>query len=169
MTRNELLELLSRLRCAPVGRARLRAPHKPLLLLWLFGRFAASGSAVTAYADAEDPLSALINDYGPPVASAAAVHPVGFASAATSAPYAASIGTGPQVAWDARRRCGQRVPLHSLMAPVASRRRQTAADQLASRRQKHLPWCTGSPLSCLTQVAPGSSSARSSPPSRLPR
>ena len=51
MTRDELLELLSRLRCAPVGRARLWAPHKPLLLLWPFGRFAASGSTVTAYAD----------------------------------------------------------------------------------------------------------------------
>ena len=69
MTRDELLELLSWLRCAPVGRARLRAPHKPLLLLWLFGRFAASGSTVTAYADAEEPVSALINDYGPPVAA----------------------------------------------------------------------------------------------------
>jgi putative restriction endonuclease len=71
MTRDELLELLVRLRCAPVGRARLRAPRKPLLL-WLFGRFASSGSTVTAYADAEEPVSALINDYGPPVASAAA-------------------------------------------------------------------------------------------------
>ncbi len=40
MTREEFLDLLARLRCAPVGRARLRAPHKPLLLLWLFGRFA---------------------------------------------------------------------------------------------------------------------------------
>jgi hypothetical protein len=49
VTRDELLALLARLRCAPVGRARLRAPHKPLLLLWLFGRFAASGSTVTAY------------------------------------------------------------------------------------------------------------------------
>ena len=34
MTRDELLV---RLRCALVGRARLRAPHKPLLLLWQFG------------------------------------------------------------------------------------------------------------------------------------
>jgi hypothetical protein len=42
------------------------------LLLWLFGRFAASGSTVTAYAEAEEPVSTLINDYGPPVASAAA-------------------------------------------------------------------------------------------------
>ena len=72
MTRDELLELLARLRCAPLGRARLRAPHKPLLLLWLFGRFAASGSTVTSYAEAEEPVSALINSYGPPVATAAA-------------------------------------------------------------------------------------------------
>jgi len=44
VTRDELLELLSRLRRASVG--GVRAPHKPLLLLWLFGRFAAVGSAV---------------------------------------------------------------------------------------------------------------------------
>jgi len=59
VTRDELLDLLSRLRCAPVGRARLRAPHKPLLLLWLFGRFAAVGSTVASYAEAEEPVSAL--------------------------------------------------------------------------------------------------------------
>src|SRR5215467_5055746 len=68
----ELLDLLSRLRCAPIGRARLRAPHKPLLLLWLFGRFSAVGSTVATYAEAEEPVSALINEFGPPVASAAA-------------------------------------------------------------------------------------------------
>jgi putative restriction endonuclease len=52
--------------------ARLRAPHKPLLLLWLFGRFAATGSTAAAYAEAEEPVSTLINDFGPPVASASA-------------------------------------------------------------------------------------------------
>jgi hypothetical protein len=72
MTRDELLELLARLRCAPVGRARLRAPHKPLLLMWLFGKFAATGSSAAAYAEAEEPVSTLINDFGPAVASAAA-------------------------------------------------------------------------------------------------
>ena len=85
MTRDELLELLARLRCAPVGRARLRAPHKPLLLLWLFGRFAAIGSTVTSYAEAEEPVSALINDYraagrerrGGAAAGRDAVHPPG--------------------------------------------------------------------------------------------
>ena len=72
VTSEELLNLLSRLRCAPIGRARLRAPHKPLLLLWLFGRFSAVGSTVATYAEAEEPVSALINEFGPPVASAAA-------------------------------------------------------------------------------------------------
>jgi hypothetical protein len=72
VTRDELLDLLSRLRCAPIGRAHLRAPHKPLLLLWLFGRFSAIGSTVASYADAEEPVSALINEFGPRMASAAA-------------------------------------------------------------------------------------------------
>jgi hypothetical protein len=70
VTRDELLELLARLRRASVG--GIRAPHKPLLLLWPFGRFAATGSTVATYADAEEPVSALINEFGPLVASAAA-------------------------------------------------------------------------------------------------
>lgn len=70
MTREEFLDLLARLRRARVGAAR--APHKPLLLLWLFGRFAATGAAAVAYADAEEPVSALINDFGPPVGAAGA-------------------------------------------------------------------------------------------------
>ncbi len=71
MTREEFLDLLVRLRYAPVGRARLRAPHEPLLL-WLFGRFAATGRTAAAYPEAEEPVSTLINDFGPPVAKAAA-------------------------------------------------------------------------------------------------
>lgn len=70
MNRAEFLDALLRLRRATVG--SLRAPHKPLLLLWLFGRFAAAGSTAVTYAEAEAPVSTLINDYGPPVASAAA-------------------------------------------------------------------------------------------------
>ena len=70
MTREEFLDLLARLRRASVG--NVRAPHKPLLLLWLFGRFAAGGSTVAAYAEAEEPVSTLINDFGPPVAKASA-------------------------------------------------------------------------------------------------
>jgi putative restriction endonuclease len=67
VTREELLRLLARLRRANVG--EIRAPHKPLLLLWLFGRFAATGSSAAAYEQAEEPVSWLINEFGPPVAS----------------------------------------------------------------------------------------------------
>jgi putative restriction endonuclease len=47
-------------------------PHKPLLLLWLFGQFAATGSSAASYQQAEEPVSRLINGFGPPVASPAA-------------------------------------------------------------------------------------------------
>jgi len=70
MTRDELLSRLAALRQAQVG--AVRAPHKPLLLLWLFGQFAATGSSAASYQQAEEPVSQLINDFGPPVASASA-------------------------------------------------------------------------------------------------
>ncbi len=70
VTRSELLALLRGLRCAPIG--GVRAPHKPLLLLWLFGQFATTGSSSVSYWEAEEPVSRLINDFGPPVASPAA-------------------------------------------------------------------------------------------------
>jgi putative restriction endonuclease len=68
MTRDEFLDLLARLRRASVG--GIRAPHKPLLLLWLFGRSAAVSSTVATYKEAGEPVSTLINDFGPHVASA---------------------------------------------------------------------------------------------------
>jgi putative restriction endonuclease len=37
--------------------------------LWLFGQFAATGSTAASYQQAEEPISQLINDFGPPVAS----------------------------------------------------------------------------------------------------
>ena len=70
MTRDDLLDLLAHLRRARVG--KVRVPHKPLLLLWLFGRFAATGSSLALYEQAEEPVSRLINEFGPPVASPAA-------------------------------------------------------------------------------------------------
>ena len=66
-TRDELLAQLARLRQAPIDQKR--APHKPLLLLWLFGQFAATGSSAGSYQQAEEPVSQLINEFGPPVAS----------------------------------------------------------------------------------------------------
>jgi putative restriction endonuclease len=66
--RDGLLRVLGRLRNARIGTRR--APHKPLLLLWLFGRFAGTGSSRVSYADAEDPVSRLINEFGPPAGPA---------------------------------------------------------------------------------------------------
>ncbi len=68
--RSDLLERLAGLRRANVH--GVRAPHKPLLLLWLFGRLAATGSSLVTYQDAEEPVSLLINEFGPPVASPSA-------------------------------------------------------------------------------------------------
>jgi putative restriction endonuclease len=69
LTRDELLARLVGLRQAPLDQKR--APHKPLLLLWLFGQFAATGSSAASYQQAEEPVGQLINDFGPPVASPA--------------------------------------------------------------------------------------------------
>jgi putative restriction endonuclease len=70
MTREELLSRLAGLRQARVG--NVRVPHKPLLLLWLFGQFAATGSSAASYQQVEEPVSQLINDFGPPMTSASA-------------------------------------------------------------------------------------------------
>jgi putative restriction endonuclease len=70
VTRDELLARLAGLRQARIG--QVRVPHKPLLLLWLFGQFASTGSSATSYEQAQAPVSQLINDFGPPVASASA-------------------------------------------------------------------------------------------------
>jgi putative restriction endonuclease len=70
MTPDDLLYLLTRLRRASVG--QIRAPHKPLLLLWLLGRLSATGSTAVPYTEAGEPVSTLINDFGPPVASPSA-------------------------------------------------------------------------------------------------
>ena len=64
---DELLAILAGLRQARVG--QVRVPHKPLLLLWLFGRFATTASSSASYHLAEEPVSRLINDFGPPVTS----------------------------------------------------------------------------------------------------
>ena len=69
VTPAELMARLSGLRRAQIGGRR--APHKPLLPLWLFGQFAATASARATYAEAASPVSQLINDFGPPVKSPA--------------------------------------------------------------------------------------------------
>ncbi|MFD5257553.1 phosphorothioated DNA-binding restriction endonuclease [Streptomyces bobili] len=69
MRQDELLRALSALRRAQVGGQR--APHKPLLMLWLLTRLHRSGSSAVAYTEAEGPVSRLINDFGPALANPA--------------------------------------------------------------------------------------------------
>jgi putative restriction endonuclease len=47
-------------------RAGERAPHKPLLLLYLLGRLQRTGETGVRYADAEPDLQALLDEFGPP-------------------------------------------------------------------------------------------------------
>lgn len=70
VTGDDFLSVLAGLRRARVGGGR--APHKPLFLLWLFGRFLDLGSSAVSYDEAEEPVSRLINDFGPAVANAKA-------------------------------------------------------------------------------------------------
>jgi putative restriction endonuclease len=48
------------------SRAGERAPHMPLLLLYLLGRLQRTGSARVRYADVEAGLQALLDEFGPP-------------------------------------------------------------------------------------------------------
>ena len=49
------------------GRGGKRAPHKPLLLLYVLGRIQDAGSnVVLRYVDVEAPLQLLLDDFGPP-------------------------------------------------------------------------------------------------------
>jgi putative restriction endonuclease len=58
------MDRLARLRRAQVGTAR--APHKPLLLLWLLGRFQGGHHRPVAYSELEEPVGRLIEEFGPP-------------------------------------------------------------------------------------------------------
>jgi predicted nucleotidyltransferase len=65
VTYQQLLDAVAALRRARI--AGRPAPHKPLLLLWLLARYAGNGSTAVTYAEAEEPVSRLINDFGPVV------------------------------------------------------------------------------------------------------
>ncbi|MGC7100375.1 hypothetical protein ACPZ19_37325 [Amycolatopsis lurida] len=63
MNESELFDQLRNLRTASTANGR--AIHKPLLLLWLFGRYVKSNSTEATYADAEEPVGQLIDAFGP--------------------------------------------------------------------------------------------------------
>ena len=64
MTRQEFLEALKHLNLWKRGTNR--APHKPLLLLWAFGRVRQGAGRLASYErDVEKPLRELLNDFGP--------------------------------------------------------------------------------------------------------
>jgi putative restriction endonuclease len=62
---NDWLQRVANIRAWSKG--GVRAPHKPLLLLYALGRLQRLGSnAPTPYAEAEKPLDALLAEFGPP-------------------------------------------------------------------------------------------------------
>lgn len=65
LTRHEALRRVASIRQAPLARGR-RAPHKPLLLLYLLGRIQRGEPARVAYREAEQTVSLLISEFGPP-------------------------------------------------------------------------------------------------------
>ncbi|PTL55564.1 phosphorothioated DNA-binding restriction endonuclease [Paraconexibacter algicola] len=62
--RGELLDRLQALRVAE--RDGMRAPHKPLLLLYALARVQAGEPRLVAFAEAEGPLQELLDGFGPP-------------------------------------------------------------------------------------------------------
>ena len=57
------------------SRDGIRAPHKPLLLLFAIGRLAATGSSRVSFTEAEEPLRQLLIEYGPPGTRATPQYP----------------------------------------------------------------------------------------------
>lgn len=65
LNRQEALQRFATIRQAPLTRGR-RAPHKPLLLLYLLGRVQRGDPAAVTYREAEPTVSGLISEFGPP-------------------------------------------------------------------------------------------------------
>ena len=86
--------------------------------MWLFGQFAATGSSAATYLQAEAPVSQLINDFDPPVASS---------SPPASVPPCPS-STWERDLWDLRDAAGQEI------APDAPERRAWLLDRGAIGR-----------------------------------
>lgn len=75
LTADELLEHLRRIR--RFGAGDIRAPHKPLLLLYALGRLKHGGAREIRYLEAEAVLRPLLHIYGPPGTRARTADPFG--------------------------------------------------------------------------------------------
>ena len=67
LTYSELSTRFSELRQAVIGDRR--APHKPLLVLLMLGRYQQGNYTPLKFADAQTKLAALIGEFGPPARS----------------------------------------------------------------------------------------------------
>ena len=73
LTYGELSARFSGLRQAVIGDRR--APHKPLLVLLMLGRYQQGNYAALTFADAQTKLAALLAEFGPPVRTANVIDP----------------------------------------------------------------------------------------------
>jgi len=73
LTYSELSARFATIRQAPLGGHR--APHKPLLILLMLGRYQHSEFAALKFADAQEKLSQLLIEFGPPTQTANVLDP----------------------------------------------------------------------------------------------
>lgn len=64
LSAEEILERFEKIRQAPLE-GGVRAPHKPLFLLYLLGRLQRTGSSKVTYTEIEPDVSRMINEFGP--------------------------------------------------------------------------------------------------------
>lgn len=68
VSREQILERIGGLRQASLAKG-VRAPHKPLLLLFLLGRLQRTGTTEVTYSELAEPVSQMISEFGPPARS----------------------------------------------------------------------------------------------------
>ncbi|HEV2071237.1 MAG TPA: HNH endonuclease [Acidimicrobiales bacterium] len=76
-----------------------RAPHKPLLLLYVLGRLQRTGTSKVSYADAEPILTELLRNFGPPGRKTSPAYPFHHLQSdgiwTVDAPAASDLGSSP--------------------------------------------------------------------------
>ena len=73
LTYGELSARFSELRQAVIGDRR--APHKPLLVLLMLGRYQQGNYVALTFADAQTKLATLLAEFGPPVRTTNVIDP----------------------------------------------------------------------------------------------